>query len=269
MNLARINGKLIVRCETVGIPNYDFDFDLHFPCSHPSRFQPGEKCVLRVGPVLDYRAMCRELSEIGLAPVNSPEHYARASELEGWYPRIPDLTPRSRVVEKFPDAKVVEEEFGWPVFVKGSRQTSRHNPESSVIASAGQYEALRRSWDTDAILRWQKPAFREFVQLAPVAGGLAGKIRPSCEFRSFWWHGTCVGWGQYWFQVPPYDTKGVEAGLAMASEAARRLEIPFLVIDFAKKADGTWTLIECNDGQESGYAAINPFPLWRAILERC
>jgi len=36
MNIARLEDKLIVVCQEVGASVYDFDFDLHFTCSHPN-----------------------------------------------------------------------------------------------------------------------------------------------------------------------------------------------------------------------------------------
>jgi hypothetical protein len=43
--------------------------------------------------------------------------------------------------------------------------------------------------------------------------------------------------------------------------------VPFLVIDIAQRQDGRWVLIECNDGQESGYAGVSPFSLWQHVVE--
>ena len=60
----------------------------------------------------------------------------------------------------------------------------------------------------------------------------------------------------------------MEAGLAVAREAASRLQVPFLVVDFAKTRDGHWIVIECNDAQESGYVGVPPRNLWRQVLER-
>jgi len=92
-------------------------------------------------------------------------------------------------------------------------------------------------------------------------------VRPSIEYRSFWWHGECVGWGRYWYQVARYDCIDVAAGLELAKLAATRLAVPFLVVDFAKTAEGRWIVIECNDAQESGYVGISPRPLWQKVLE--
>jgi hypothetical protein len=52
----------------------------------------------------------------------------------------------------------------------------------------------------------------------------------------------------------------------VAGEAARRLAIVFLVVDVAQAADGRWIVIECNDGQESGYAGISPLGIWQNVL---
>lgn len=266
MNLTRVEGQLVVISERVPVATYDFDFDLHFRCEHPYRFDREELCVLRVGAIADYASRFREELDIGLRLVNSPEQHLCASELEHWYPLITDLTPHSRVFDELPSAAHVQANFGWPVFVKGSRQTSRHSAALSVISDAAGYEALRRRYASDDILHWQKPVIREFVPLAPVAGTVPGRVRPSLEMRSFWWRGECVGWGRYWYQVPPYEIADAGAGIEIAREAATRLRVPFLVVDVAKTEDGRWIVIECNDAQESGYAGIAPKAMWDRVL---
>lgn len=154
------------------------------------------------------------------------------------------------------------------MLVKGSRQTSKHNPDLSVIRDRDHYERAARRDAEAPILHWQKPVVREFVQLEPIAGNVAGKVRPSLEFRTFRWHGECVGWGRYWYQVPAYAARDIDAGLALAGQAATVLAVPFLVVDIARTTDGRWIVIECNDAQESGYAGIAPQLLWRRMLAR-
>jgi glutathione synthase/RimK-type ligase-like ATP-grasp enzyme len=56
-------------------------------------------------------------------------------------------------------------------------------------------------------------------------------------------------------------------GLALAQKAAKSLECGFVAIDIAMTVDGAWTIIECNDAMESGYAAVSPFALWKNILD--
>ena len=52
----------------------------------------------------------------------------------------------------------------------------------------------------------------------------------------------------------------------MAAEAAALLQVPFVMVDFARCQDGRWIVIEFNDAQESGYAGVLPLALWREIL---
>lgn len=268
MNIAHIENKLIVISEDVGVSAYDFDFELHFECSHPYQIDGELLCVMRVGPIADYAAEFSEKLAMGLRLVNSPSEHIYASELESWYPLVEELTPRTKVFDSLPPVEVVESNFEWPVFMKGSRQTSGHNPELSVIENREHYERAAQQYQDDTILHWQKPVIREFISLAPVVGHVPGKVRPSLEFRSFWWHGECVGWGQYWYQLPPYDCVDAKEGLAVASQAASLIPVPFLVVDFAKTSDGHWIVIECNDAQESGYVGIPPHELWRQMLSK-
>ena len=266
LNIARVEDRLTVVSAPVGVSVYDFDFDLHFRCTHPSVFREGERCVLRVGPLADYEAEFAAKAEWGLQLINSPEEHRRASDLEAWYPLLEDLTPRTVVFDTLPDASGVEA-LGWPVFVKGARQTSKHDPALSIAGDAAEYEALRLAYREDPILHWQRAAVREFITLEPVAGAVPNKVRPSHEFRTFWWRGALVGYGRYWFQVPHYDSPDLAIGLEVAREAADRLKVPFLVVDIARTLEGRWIVIECNDGQESGYVGISPVTLWRNILE--
>ena len=268
MNLSRVEEKLIIVSEDIGVAAYDFNFDLHFACTHPYRIESEELCVLRVGAIADYATEFRAKLELGLRLINSPAQHAMASELENWYPFITDLTPRTEVFEALPEPDEIESTFQWPIFMKGSRQTSKHNPDLSIITSREHYLVAAALYRCDPILHWQKPVIREFVPLAPVPGQVGGKVRPSVEYRSFWWFGKCVGWGRYWYQIAPYACADTLDGLAVAAMAASRLDVPFIVIDFAKTAEGRWIVIECNDAQESGYAAIPPHLLWREIFAK-
>ena len=55
--------------------------------------------------------------------------------------------------------------------------------------------------------------------------------------------------------------------MAVGKEAARRVAVPFLVIDLAQMVDGRWIVIECTDAQESGYAGVSPIGLWQKIVD--
>ena len=265
--LLLVEDTLAIIVSPTGVHAYDFDFRLHFDCRHPYRMEREFDGILRIGAPSDYAAVHAEAAELGVRALNDPSQHLLASEIEHWYPLIADSTPKTRIYDELPDADAIDAEFGWPVFLKGSRQTSKHNPDLAVIRDATHYLAARDAYRRDPILHWQTPVLREFVPLSPVNGHVAGKINPSMEFRTFWLHGQCVGAGPYWYQVAPYAHARLDDGLMLAETVARRVAVPFLVVDIAMTADGRWIVIECNDAQESGHAGIPPLRLWRNILD--
>src|SRR5690349_14418000 len=72
---------------------------------------------------------------------------------------------------------------------------------------------------------------------------------------------------RYWWQGVDYSLSREQElrAVGIAREAARRVDVPFLVVDVAQQLDGTWIIIECNDGQESGYAGVSPFSMWQTL----
>ncbi|HKQ90284.1 MAG TPA: ATP-grasp domain-containing protein [Blastocatellia bacterium] len=47
----------------------------------------------------------------------------------------------------------------------------------------------------------------------------------------------------------PNESPDVADGFAVANQVAKRLNVPFLVVDVAKTMAGRWVAIECNDAQ--------------------
>jgi hypothetical protein len=90
----------------------------------------------------------------------------------------------------------------------------------------------------------------------------------SYEFRTFWWSGQLVAVTPYWTDVD-YRLLAADhdSAIAVAAEAASKIPVTFLVIDVAQTDAGRWIVIECNDGQDSGYRAASPLILWRKVLD--
>jgi len=158
--------------------------------------------------------------------------------------------------------------LGWPLFVKVTRQTSHHRRSLSVIDGPEQFRRAMEAYGKDPVLRHQGVACREYVRLRLVEDADPGRLPSAFEFRTFWWRGELAGWGRYWWEGRPYRVTGREeaACLGVAGEAARRVGVPFLVVDGAQAEDGRWLVIECNDGQESGYPAFS-VALWQRVID--
>ena len=263
---------LVSQC---GVPIYDFNFRDWFQTRAP--YSPPDKvqAVARVGAIANYDEFYSRCEAEGIFLINSPEQYRRATQLDVWYPFISELTPQSVCFRDKPTLEQIKAQFHWPVFMKGARQTSRHQRKLSLIENDEDFLAAIGSYAVDPILKWQDVVCRKFVPLRTVTAAdndevvEGSKMPRRFEFRTFWWKGKLAGAGRYWWEGSPYNWSENEraAGLSIAAEAARRLDVPFLVVDIAQAATGEWIVIECNDGQESGYAGVSPFGLWQKIVE--
>ncbi|HEY2342192.1 MAG TPA: ATP-grasp domain-containing protein [Chthoniobacteraceae bacterium] len=253
----------------VGLPSYDFPFTHIMACSY-SRFGLDEvTAVGRFGAVDDYHAIFTGLLDLGVRLVHSPEQHDRCSELPLWYPILEGLTPESWWFDRAPDAEVAGRLAGWPLFMKGSQKTKGHRAKHSIIANEEAYRSAVEFFAADERLSAQKLVIRRLEQLQPVEAEMGEKIPASYEFRTFWWRGELVGAGPYFAAFAHYQWTERECAeaLALAEEAARRLELPFVGIDVAKCRDGRWIIIEINDAQECGYTGIKPLPMWQKIVD--
>jgi len=261
-----VQGRAFV-IRPIGVPAYDFDPRPFFPCRSLRPDEPREGVIARMGAFDDYDATFVELDALGLRLVNDPEQHRTASTLSGWYPALEGLTPRSHVFETFPSNEEVSRTIGFPAFVKGDRQTHKHRASTSIARDARALDAIRRVWTEDPILSWQPVAVRELVALEPLSvAQTEDRIPPSVELRAFFLEGRLVGMGPYWWQHPIPALTNVDSARALVEEAAARVDVPFLVVDVARRLDGRWIVIECNDGQEAGHAGIVPLALWSAIV---
>lgn len=253
----------------IGLSVYDFPFLQLMDCRHVRLGFDEVSAVGRFGAVSDYDALHDGLLECGVRLIHSPAQHALCSGLPHWYPLLEGLTPESWWFEKAPDARTAGQLAGWPLFLKGSRQTSRHNATLSIVRNESEYDLAIASFATDHLLHWQKIVVRRFESLRPVPADMGQRIPASFEFRSFWWRGQLVGVGPYFIEYARYDWTDGErtAALAIASEAARRVSLPFIVIDLAQRTNGEWIVIEINDAQESGYTGVLPLQMWQRIVE--
>ena len=267
-NLTYLEDRLYIVEAKTGHPKYDFDFSSYFSCAHPTWLDHPIQAVARMGAAPNYEARFRELQGYGVTLIHTPEQYARASLLPQWYPRLEGLTPESLWFDEPPRPEQIEALLDYPLFLKGERQTNRHNRRQSIIEGPEQLREVLAQWAHDPILGWQRVVARRFVELRPVAEDLGAGLPRVFEFRTFWWRGACVGIGPYW-SAPRYELDGQarDAVIELGGEVCRRIEVPFLVVDVAQTRQGAWIVIECNDGQDSGYMGVDRLQMWRRVLD--
>ncbi len=252
----------------IGNPKYDFDFRGSFGCRVARPDCNPVEAIARVGAIDEYGDAYQHLLARGVRLVHTPQQHLACSQLPYWYEPLRDITPRSLWFNTRPSATDVGKELGWPVFIKGARQTSRHQRALSIVNNPDECERALDAYENDPILQWQEIVCRQFVPLRRVEDIDPERIPSSFEFRSFWWHNTCVGFDRYWTESTYAISKSEqERALRVGRDASQRIDAPFKVIDLAQTETGDWIVIELNDGQESGYAAIHPLGLWRRLID--
>ncbi len=267
LDLILLEESVWVLSGNVDLPSYDFPLQDFFVCRRPWQRTEPITAIARFGVASNYNQLYSQLAEENIFLIHTPEQHALISELPRWYGLLEGLTPRSFWFNEPPEFAHLEAMLPLPWFLKGARQTSRHRAAFSIIRSEAEYNLAAEAFRTDPILQWQAFVAREFIALRPVPAELTDKIPASFEFRSFWWYGQCVGAAPYWSTTYAWSEAEEAAALAIAREAALRLNVPFVVIDVAQTIQGNWIVIECNDAGESGYAAISPFLLWQNIVQ--
>ena len=250
------------------VDSYDFDFRNYFPV----RTILGEvksSLILRIGAIHNYQQVYDYFAERGLHLVNSIEQHNNVSLLPNWYRSLQGFTPRSRVFEDIPTYDQLKEDFVFPIFIKGERQTNKHRKELCIAESRSDFEKISNAWKTDPILSWQKMIVREFVDLIPIEAETERQLQKSFEIRVFVWYGNIISFGQYWDSKNKiYIDKNDEDKISELTKMVyERLMTPFMVIDFAKKTNKEWIIIELNDAQESGYAMNAKINLWTRLIE--
>lgn len=266
-DLFEITSEISVATKRVNVSSYDFDFRAYFQVKTIIG-ETRSNLILRIGAINDYEKVYSYFAETGLYLINSIEQHNKISLLPNWYEDIKEFTPRSRVFETLPTFGQIRNEFEFPIFLKGERQTHKHKKELCVAENKSQFESILIAWKTDPILNWQKMIVREFVDLKPIEKERANQLNKSFEVRVFVWFGKILSIGQYWesenrIQLNRIDENKITEMVEIVYE---KLLVPFMVVDFGKTIHDEWIIIELNDAQESGYAMNSKLNLWNNLV---
>ncbi|HEY0255811.1 MAG TPA: ATP-grasp domain-containing protein, partial [Candidatus Methylacidiphilales bacterium] len=90
------------------------------------------------------------------------------------------------------------------------------------------------------------------------------------EYRVFVLHGSVVSLGYYWEGddvLAPLSAGEEEIVRHLATEAAKRLAVPFVAVDIGQVASGDWIVIETGDGQFSGLSQVPVIEHWHKLKQ--
>jgi hypothetical protein len=191
-----------------------------------------------------YAAFAGALASKGVFLRTSAAHYRQAHELPRWYPALAAVTPPAAWT-----AGDSPEEFRAACACLGSgpgvvrdyvKSMKHHWHEAAYIADLAEPAA---AWKVAA-------RFRELREDEFTGGFVVRRFEQftSAEVRTWWVSGTCrliTAHPDTPAAPPPVIDPGPFAPLIGS------LALPFISADLARRADGTWRVIEIGDGQVS------------------
>ncbi|MEU5408688.1 ATP-grasp domain-containing protein [Nocardia asteroides] len=223
-------------------------------------------------PVDRYRDLAQALSARDCVLAVSPECYAKAHELPGWYEAFAELTPRSRWMETKPGEVLGESvvaglagSLGVGAGIVKDYVKSRKDEWDTAcyVPDLRDVGALRHIVARFVELQGEYLAggvvLREFEDFSDAAGGRAA------EARVWWLDGEPVLVGPH----PDEPAVCPEPDLSLVAPAVSALGCRFVTTDVARRADGSWRVIEVGDGQVSDLpVGVDPKALIGPLVSR-
>lgn len=216
-----------------------------------------------------YRAIHAAAAARGLLLLNTPEQHQDAMEFPRFYPRIAGLTARSVVVTREDQCEEAARVLELPVFVKGALQSLKGNGFEACVARTVEelQERVRILLSQERYARGSV-VVRELLLLRHDRRNAKG-FPLGREFRVFCLRSEPLAVGYYWESEDDpqmtLDAAEEAAVRALAADAARRMETPYLAVDVGQLDDGSWRVIEVGDGQFAGASRVDRAALFSAL----
>jgi hypothetical protein len=207
------------------------------------------------------------VKENGSTLVNSWDEYLYVSNLYAWVADLGDLTPAAYQVSDIPN--LPEGEY----FIKGETNSVKHEWMTSAFApNLKAVDAVVANLRKHNVVGSQELVIRPFVRYRELAIMESGQPVFN-EWRVFILNGQVMATGFYWSEqmhrfsendIKPLFPSEFQKVIDLAIERIAG-KISFVVIDIAEKPDGTWQVIELNDGNMSGLCGVDAEKLWSNI----
>lgn len=206
----------------------------------------------------------QEVLTLGSRLINTYRQHRAIADLSTWIGLLDGLTPPAYRVDELPH--IPDGEY----FVKGETNSLKHRWFEACYApnKASLLDVIRANY-ADSTVGAQELYIRPFQRYRQVATAVDG--RPVFnELRVFVYRGQVLSRGIYWsnheaaLAVQPLDQHKLDTALADAVARTEHLA-DFYVIDLAEYPDGSWGVVELNDGVMAGLSANNPKLLWSKL----
>lgn len=235
-----------------------------------AQVQRGDVVLCRYSCLPYYSELERDVQQLGGTMVTQYRQHCYVADMQNWYRDLESLTPKTW----FSLADMMSSQYPGPFVLKGATNSRKNLWRTHMFAQ--DRDAAREVYFRlmqDPMISDQGVVFRAYEPFVQYGESLSG-APVTREFRVFVWRGAVVTGGFYWSsqldlfedsQIP--DFHDVPEGFIETVVKAVGDQIPFWVFDCAERQDGTWRVVELNDGQMSGLSCIEPEVLYGTLAK--
>lgn len=221
--------------------------------------------ICRYSALPYYKELENDIKLLGSRMINSHNEHLWIANFDYYY-ELNEYTPESWSFDNFYLCK-----DSGPFVVKGTTNSRKHSWDKCMFAN-NKARALEVATvlNEDSLIGTQKIIFRKYIKLKTLEVGING-LPFSNEWRFFYYKDKKLAHGFYWSNVCdcPEKAEMNAPGLEFADKIAKIASnfTNFFVLDIAQKEDGSWILIEINDGQQSGLSGCSSETLYHNLKE--
>lgn len=211
-----------------------------------------------------YRELEWDLADVDAYLVNSYHQHRYIATME-WADDLAGMTPpvyRDHNFHVAPEGcYVVKGETNSKKLQWNRKMLGRNKAHASRIAA---------DLADDGGLLGQDMVYRPFVQLRTFDVAM-NELPITNEWRFFMYNGIILTSGYYWADLAEPEVAAqaelLPEGIKLVECAAQILapKVTFYVIDIAQKHDGSWMIVEINDGQMAGLSGCDPHKLYQGL----
>jgi hypothetical protein len=233
----------------------------YFPIAElRSQVQPKSLIIGRYSTLPYYDELTKDLKNMDSKLINSFSQYSWIANFE-WYEALKEYTFQTWFkAEDLPNDKT---EF----IVKGTLN-SRKSEWDTMMHAKSKQDAIRIMIELkkDSVIGTQDIIFRRFEKLITYDHGIKG-LPFTNEWRFFYFNGQLVDYGYYWSIAKKVDHTISPDGVEFANQVAKKVSehSNFFAMDIAQREDGSWVLVEINDGQSAGLCEIDPDSFYKKL----
>lgn len=226
--------------------------------------------IARYSALPFYKELEKELARKGSSLINSHAAHRYISGME-WIYDLDDLTPQTWSLTPQTWSNWANLPNNCSFVLKGRTNSRKFKWNTHMFAKTKEDVPIvaSRLLD-DSLIGDQGIVVRKYEPLKKLGEGING-LPITNEWRFFLLDGEIISQGFYWSILEDSPKEPSEDATFIVQRAAQRLNesgVRFVVIDVAEKEDGTWTIIELNDGQMSGLSENDSVVLYSKLKER-